>query len=89
MGSDIASSASRSTRTSAGPSIDGNAPLLQAHLRGGHWIDLMPDGTPGPPESKWCQNRMRPWLCVAPAADAAPGAREAEEFIEVMCIQLL
>ena len=56
---------------------------LQAHLRGGDWIDLMPDGSPGPPESKWCRNRMRPWLCVGPAADAAPGAREAEEFIEV------
>lgn len=61
---------------------------LQAHLQGGDWVDLVPDGAPGPPESKWCANRMRPWLCVAPHADATPGVREAEEFIEARVFPL-
>jgi hypothetical protein len=56
---------------------------LQAHLRGGQWVDLLPGGMPGPPESKWCQNRLRPYLCLGPEPDAAPGDQEAEEYIEV------
>ena len=55
----------------------------QAHLRGGEWVDLLPGGMPGPPESKWCQNRLRPYLCLGPEPDAAPGDQEAEEYIEV------
>ncbi len=57
--------------------------IFQAHLRGGEWVDLMPGGMPGPPEYKWCQNRLRPYLCLGPEPDAAPGDQEAEEYIEV------
>ena len=46
-------------------------------------MDLLPGGMPGPPESKWCQNRLRPYLCLGPEPDAAPGDQEAEEYIEV------
>jgi hypothetical protein len=46
-------------------------------------VDLLPGGMPGPPESKWCQNRLRPYLCLGPEPDATPGDQEAEEYIEV------
>lgn len=52
-------------------------------MRGGEWMDLLPGGLPGPPESKWCQNRLRPYLCVGPQPDETPGDQEAEEYIEV------
>ncbi len=55
----------------------------QARLSGGEWIDLLGDGHPGVPETKWCRNRMRSFLCVGASKDAVPGTREPEEFIEV------
>lgn len=58
-------------------------PRAQARLKGGTWTSLLPEGHPGVPEVKWCRNRMLPFLCVGPSVDASPGAREAEEFIEV------
>ena len=53
--------------------------MMQAQLIAGEWIDLMGGGAAGPCEVKWGRNRMRPWLCLNPAAATAPGQREAEE----------
>lgn len=60
-----------------------SAPLPQALLAGGEWAELLPAGHLGVPEVKWCANRFTPFLCIAPAPDAAPGARDTEEFIQV------
>ena len=54
----------------------------QARLAGGEWEPLLPEAHAGVPEVKWSPNRMRPFLCIGPCADASPGKREAEEFIE-------
>ena len=56
----------------------------EAHLCGGEWHALLPDGHPGVLESKWCRNRFTPFLCVDPAADSSPGQRDAEEHIELL-----
>lgn len=55
---------------------------VQARLAGGDWVPLLPEGHAGVPEVKWSPNRMRPFLCIGASADASPGEREAEEFIE-------
>ena len=60
---------------------------IQARLAGGEWVALLPEEHAGLPEVKWSPNRMRPFLCIGPAADAAPGAREAEEFIEARMLR--
>ena len=56
----------------------------EVHLTGGTWHRLLPEGHPGILEAKWCRNRFTPFLCVDPAADDAPGARDAEEHIQVL-----
>ncbi len=56
----------------------------EARLRGGSWHPLLPDGHPGILEAKWCRNRFTPFLCIDPVPDDAPGARDAEEHIEVL-----
>ena len=55
---------------------------MQAWLAGGEWAPLLSEGHVGVPEVKWSPNRMQPFLCIGPSADASPGEREAEEFIE-------
>lgn len=40
--------------------------LLQAHLSGGEWLELLPAEHPGIAEVKWCRNRFRPFLCIGP-----------------------
>ena len=56
----------------------------EAHLTGGTWHSLLPEGHPGVLESKWCRNRFTPFLCIDPTLDHAPGARDAEEDIELL-----
>lgn len=56
---------------------------IQAHLKGGKLINLLPDG-PGVPEVKWCANRFTPFIVLDPSIDEQPGARDKEEFIEVL-----
>jgi len=60
----------------------------QARLAGGEWVPLLPETHAGVPEVKWSPNRMRPFLCIGPSADATPGEREAEEFIEARLVAL-
>ena len=40
--------------------------LVQAHLSGGEWIELLEPKHPGIAEVKWCRNRFRPFLCIDP-----------------------
>ena len=40
--------------------------FLQAHLSGGEWVELLAPEHPGIAEVKWCRNRFRPFLCIAP-----------------------
>ncbi|EFN58472.1 hypothetical protein CHLNCDRAFT_140491 [Chlorella variabilis] len=54
----------------------------EAHLAGGAWVSLMPDGHPGIPEVKWCRNRFHAYLVLDPQPDAQPGARDKEEYIQ-------
>ena len=56
----------------------------EAFLSGGTWHCLLPEGHAGVLEAKWCRNRFTPYLCIDPVADAKPGARDAEEEIEVL-----
>ena len=56
----------------------------EAHLSGGAWHCLLPHQDPGILEAKWCRNRFTPFLCIDPEADSRPGARDAEEEIEVL-----
>jgi hypothetical protein len=51
----------------------------EAHLEGGTWHRLLPEGHPGIPEVKWCANAFEPFLCVGPSAHPAPAARDGEE----------
>ena len=66
-------------------STDCTSCRAQARLAGGEWVPLLPETHAGVPEVKWSPNRMRPFLCIGPCADASPGEREAEEFIEASC----
>jgi len=43
-----------------------HALLLQAHLSGGEWVELLSAEHPGIAEVKWCRNRFRPFLCIGP-----------------------
>lgn len=43
-----------------------DAVVLQAHLSGGRWVELLEPEHPGIAEVKWCRNRFRPFLCIAP-----------------------
>ena len=40
--------------------------MVQAHLSGGQWLELLAPEHPGIAEVKWCRNRFRPFLCIAP-----------------------
>ena len=41
-------------------------------------------GPAGAAEGKWSANRFHAFLCVDPTPDPAPGARDAEERIDVV-----
>ncbi|KAJ9532225.1 hypothetical protein QJQ45_003867 [Haematococcus lacustris] len=56
----------------------------RAMLTGGELVRLIPDGHPGYAEVKWCANRFTPFLVIDPQVDPDPGARDAEEYIEVL-----
>ena len=56
----------------------------EAHLKGGAWHCLLPEGHPGVLEAKWCRNRFTPFLCIDPSADQSPGGRDAEEHIQIL-----
>ena len=60
----------------------------EARLAGGRWVELVPPEHPGIGETKWCANRFRPYLVVDPRPDAAPGGRDAEEWIQVQRVPL-
>eukprot|EP00200_Dunaliella_tertiolecta_P006050 CAMPEP_0202358498 /NCGR_PEP_ID=MMETSP1126-20121109/12143_1 /ASSEMBLY_ACC=CAM_ASM_000457 /TAXON_ID=3047 /ORGANISM="Dunaliella tertiolecta, Strain CCMP1320" /LENGTH=201 /DNA_ID=CAMNT_0048951675 /DNA_START=186 /DNA_END=791 /DNA_ORIENTATION=- len=55
----------------------------EALLKGGELVRLIPEDHPGFAEVKWCANRFVPFLVIDPHVDPKPGARDAEEFIEV------
>ena len=60
----------------------------EARLRGGDMVSMLPrEDHPGFLESKWCANRFKPFVCVAPESygdgedgDEAAPQRDAEEF---------
>ena len=54
----------------------------EAGLRGGTWIRLLPDDHPGVLETKWCRNRLTPFLCIDPDVDPKPKPQEAFEYIQ-------
>ncbi|OBZ87778.1 hypothetical protein A0J61_04182 [Choanephora cucurbitarum] len=58
----------------------------EAHLKGGEWINLLPEdhSADGISELKWGRNRFIPYLCLDPVQDDAPMARDAEEYIQVV-----
>ncbi|PSC72803.1 hypothetical protein C2E20_4083 [Micractinium conductrix] len=60
----------------------------EAHLAGGAWHPLLPEGHPGFAEIKWGRNRFHAFLCVDPAVDEQPGARDREEFIRVVRVSV-
>ncbi|KAL4457906.1 hypothetical protein ABPG75_012771 [Micractinium tetrahymenae] len=60
----------------------------EAQLAGGTWEPLIPESHPGIAEVKWCRNRFHSYLCVDPQPDEQPGARDQEEFIQVVHVRL-
>jgi 8-oxo-dGTP pyrophosphatase MutT (NUDIX family) len=55
----------------------------EAGLKGGTWVRLLPDGNhPGVLETKWCRNRLTPFLCIDPDVDPTPRPQEAFEYIQ-------
>lgn len=57
-------------RTVAFISHADNSRMLQAHLHGGQWLELLDAEHPGIAEVKWCRNRFRPFLCIDPQVDS-------------------
>jgi hypothetical protein len=63
----------------------------EAHLCGGRLERLLGADAavmPGVLEVKWCANRFTPFIAYAPEPDAAPGARDREEYIEILRVPL-
>ncbi|KAJ3331750.1 hypothetical protein HDU76_002306 [Blyttiomyces sp. JEL0837] len=56
----------------------------EAHLTGGTWVYLLPEGSEGVGEVKWCANRFMPLLVIDPVVNPTPPERDAEEMIEVV-----
>ena len=54
---------------------------MQAHLSGGQWVELLAAEHPGIAEVKWCRNRFRPFLCIAPRVKP-PSPLSCHELIE-------
>ena len=54
----------------------------EAQLKGGSWVRLLPEEHPGVLETKWCRNRLTPFLCIDPEQDPTPRAQEATEYIQ-------
>ena len=50
-------------------------------LKGGVWVKLIPEGSPGVMEAKWAAMRFTPFLVIDPAVDAAPMDQDQEEYI--------
>ncbi|GBG86854.1 hypothetical protein CBR_g42137 [Chara braunii] len=67
---------------------EGGGEVSNARLCGGRWVKLIDDGHPGLIEVKWCRNRFTPFLVIDPEPDAKPRRRDAEEFIEVLSVDL-
>ncbi len=55
----------------------------EARLAGGQWRSLLPRGSPGIIESKWCRNRFTPFLAVDAKPKPNPRPRDAEELIVI------
>ena len=55
----------------------------EAHLSGGEWISLLPEGNEGIAELKWSSNRFSPYLVIDPVHDPKPGQQDAEEYIKI------
>lgn len=54
----------------------------EAGLHGGTWVRLLPDDHPGVLETKWCRNRLTPFLCIDPEVDPKPRPQEEFEYIQ-------
>ncbi|KAJ3210419.1 hypothetical protein HDU67_005332 [Dinochytrium kinnereticum] len=50
----------------------------EARLANGKLIPLLPEGTDGIMELKWCTNKFLPYLVLDPIADSNPRPRDAE-----------
>lgn len=55
----------------------------EAHLKSEQLIPLLDEGA-AVPEVKWCRNRFTPFLALHLSADMNPGARDKEEYIEIL-----
>ena len=60
----------------------------EAHLTGGQWRCLLPEGHPGVLEAKWCRNRFTPFLCIDPITDEHPGGLDPEEHLAPMAMPI-
>lgn len=60
----------------------------EAQLTGGTWLPLIEEGHPGIAEVKWCRNRFHSYVCIDPQPDPDPGARDEEEYIQVVRVSL-
>lgn len=60
----------------------------EAHLQGGKIFPLLEEGCDGVAEVKWCRNKFIPFLVYDPQHDACPGARDTEEYIEIVRMKL-
>lgn len=55
----------------------------EAHLSSRQLICLLEEGA-AVPEVKWCRNRFTPFLALQLCLDTDPGARDKEEYIEIL-----
>ncbi|KAI8838347.1 hypothetical protein BC829DRAFT_364910 [Chytridium lagenaria] len=51
----------------------------EARLKGGKLVSLLPEGSEGIMEVKWCRNKFLPFVVVDPVLDVNPRERDAED----------
>ncbi|KAI8835304.1 hypothetical protein BC829DRAFT_63446 [Chytridium lagenaria] len=56
----------------------------EARLKGGKLVSLLPEGSEGIMEVKWCRNKFLPFVVVDPVLDVNPRERDAEEMITIV-----
>ena len=50
-------------------------------------MKLLDEGV-GVPEVKWCRNRFTPFIVIDPEVDTQPGARDKEEYIQILRVSI-
>ena len=61
----------------------------EARLSATSLVRLLPEGSAGICEVKWCRNRFTPFLAIDPLPDSNPGEREEEEEHLQVCLHPL